>query len=183
MSSSGSSDGAAREFFLERLLDFAARQVHRGKHEVIRRFLAELHDELAEVGLDDFAARLLHRVVQMDFLGSHRLGLHDDLRVLLAQDAEDDLAGLLRVACPMDFRAARLDQPDELFKMPVEMVDRIELGARRKVPRALPVLKPQFALVADGFVFAHRRLDDAAMPQVRRNPPGVFVEMGRGARS
>ena len=53
-----------------------------------------------------------------------------------------------------------------------------------RLPRALPVLKPQLALVADDFVFAHRRLDDAAMPQVRRNPPGVFVEMGgRGAHA
>jgi hypothetical protein len=64
--------------------------------------------------------------------------------------------------------------------MLVEMIDRFELGTRREISRPLPVLKPQLALVADDLVFAHRGLDDATMPQVRGNPPGVFVEMGGG---
>ena len=100
VSSSGSSDGASLSFFWNRSLDLAARQVHRGEHEVIRRLFAELDDEFAQVGLDDFVARLLHRVVEMDFLGRHRLGFHDDLGVLLAQDAEDDVARLFARCWP-----------------------------------------------------------------------------------
>ena len=48
-----------------------------------------------------------------------------------------------------------------------------ELGSRGEVARTLPILKPQLALVADGLVFAHRSLNDAAMARVRRDPPRV----------
>lgn len=81
----------------------------------------------------------------------------------------------------MDFRAARFEQPSELGQMRVEMINRLELGAGREIPRALPVLKPQLPLIAHDLVFAHRRLDDAAMPQVRRDAFGVLFEMGEGA--
>ena len=141
---------------------------------MIRRFLAQLHDELAQIGLDHFKAPLLHCGVEMDFLGGHCLGFHDDLRVFLSQEAEDDFAALLRVAGPVNFRAARFNHSNELFQIFVEVIDRLELGLRRQVPRALPILKPQPVLVADDFIFAHRRLDDAAMPQIRRDPPGVL---------
>ena len=51
--------------------------MHRGKDDVIRRFLAKLDDEFAEVGFHDFEARMLQRVVEMNLLRRHRLGLDD----------------------------------------------------------------------------------------------------------
>ena len=64
------------------------------------------------------------------------------------------------------FRAARFEQLAKLFEVRIEMIDRLKLGARREIPRTLPVLKPQLPLVAHDLIFAHRRLDDAAMAQV-----------------
>ena len=78
------------------------------------------------------------------------------------------------------FCAARFEIAGELFEIPVEVIDCLPLCLGRQLPCALPILKPQLALVAHGFVFAHRGLDDTAMPQVRRDPAGVFVEMGGG---
>ena len=62
--------------------------------------------------------------------------------------------------------------------MRVEVIDRLKLGARREISRALPVLKPQLTLVAYDLVFAHRRLDDAAMAQITSHALGVLYEMG-----
>jgi hypothetical protein len=77
----------------------------------------------------------------------------------------------------MNFRATRFNVSSELGQMFIEMINRLELGACREIPSTLPILKPQLSLIADDLVFAHRRLNDAAMSRVRRNPPGVFVEM------
>ena len=61
------------EFSIEQLLDIAARQMHRGKNNVIRRFLAQLHNEFAKVGLDDFKTLMLQSVIEMNLLRCHRL--------------------------------------------------------------------------------------------------------------
>ena len=57
----------AAEFALEQFADFAARQMHRGKNDVIRRFVAKLDDEFAEVVFHDFEAGVFERVVQDGF--------------------------------------------------------------------------------------------------------------------
>lgn len=51
---------------LEDVLDIAAREMHRREDDVVERFLAELNDTFAEIGLDHLEPRLLQRVVQVD---------------------------------------------------------------------------------------------------------------------
>ena len=52
---------------------------------MIRRFLAKLHDVFAEVGFDDFKALLFQRLVQMNFLRRHALGLDDGADLVLSR--------------------------------------------------------------------------------------------------
>ena len=123
---------------------------------------------------------MLHRLVEVDLLGGHGLRLHDDAGVLLTQDSQDEVARLFVGAGPVDFGAARLDIPHELFEMAVEMVDRLPLGLRGHLPRGLPILEGRLALVARNLVFAHRRLDGLAMPQVGRETAGILIELCGG---
>ncbi len=101
------------KFFLEQIPDLAARQVHRGENDVIRRLVPELHDEFAEVAFDDGETLLLQRVVQMNFLARHRLGLDDAARLFVAENLRDDFARLRAGAGPVDFRAACFELGDE----------------------------------------------------------------------
>ena len=71
---SGSTPGIVAE---EDLADLAAVAVDRGHEDVRRPVVAELHDELGEVGLVRGDAGGLERLVEPDLLRRHRLDLDD----------------------------------------------------------------------------------------------------------
>jgi hypothetical protein len=79
--------GGAAQFTLEQFTDVIARKMHCWKNNVIWRFFAKLHDEFAQIGLDDFVTVLLQRVVQVNLLGGHGLGLDDGTGVFSFDDA------------------------------------------------------------------------------------------------
>ena len=78
----------------EQLADLLERLVDGGRDDVEGALVGELHDELAEVGLDDLRAGRLERPVQADLLGDHRLRLHDELNAMLAGKSDDVAARL-----------------------------------------------------------------------------------------
>ena len=72
-----------RDSVQEDLADLGAIPMDRGDEEVAGTIVAELHDDLGEVGLPGRDAGLLQRLVETDLLGHHRL----DLDHLVAGDA------------------------------------------------------------------------------------------------
>ena len=119
------------------------------------------------------------RGVQMNFLGGHRLGLDDGLRLFVADDLQNDFARLLAGAGPMNFRSARFDFCDKLLEIFVEMIDGFPFGFGGKLPCAFPVLKRRPAFVAGDLVIAQRRADDLAMTQIPRHHARLLQKLGR----
>ena len=64
--------------------------------------VAELDDELGQVGLPGGDALGLERLVEPDLGGRHRLHLHDLVDAVGVGEPRDDRAGLLGVAGPVD---------------------------------------------------------------------------------
>ena len=157
--------------------DLPARQVHRGKHDVIRRLVAELHDEFAQVRFHHRVAGLFQGMVQVDLLRGHRLGLDDGFRLLVPENSADDVARLRRVAGPMHLGAVRLQFGRERDEMLVQMVDRFPLGFRRRLPRRFPALEGRLAFVPHRFIAAQRRADDLPVTQVARLLRGLRLEL------
>ena len=81
-----------------------------------RLILAQLHDELGQVGLACVDARCLQVLVHADFLGGHGLNLDHIGLAGGANQTFDDLVGFLGIACPVDDAAASLDCLFELLE-------------------------------------------------------------------
>ena len=127
---------------------------------MIRRLVAQLHDELAEIGFDDFEAGRLQRSFRWISSAVMLLDLMTSRAFFPCENAEDDRARLFARRWPNGLwrralRAWRRIPPDT-----VEVIDGLPFVSCRELSRAWPVLKRHFALVADGLVFAQRRLDD-----------------------
>ncbi len=144
---------------------------------MIRRFVAKLDDEFAEVIFHDVEAGMFERVVQMNFLGGHRLGLDDGLRFFVADNLQNDFARLRRRARPMNFRPARLDFCGELDEIFVQMIERVPFRFGGELARGFPALKRRLALVAGDLIIAQRRADDLAMAQIARHHARVFQKL------
>jgi hypothetical protein len=98
------------------------REVNRGRDEMRRTRMRELHHPLAEVGLDDFHAQRFEEGVELDLLGRHRLDLGDDHPLVgglpasgVPADLGDDVARFGRVLGEMDRAAHRLEPRLELL--------------------------------------------------------------------
>ena len=123
----------------EELGDLTARAVD-GRREDVRRTLArELHEPLAEIGLDRRQARGLERVVELDLLGDHRLALGDHLRrrarCAISSTARTASAGVAaRITLPPRLMIALLE--------PVDQLGRARDGGRADGPGAVDALGP-----------------------------------------
>ena len=64
------------EFLMEELADVLLLEVNGGEDDVAGRFVAELHDAFAEIGVRHLDAARLQVRIEVALLGQHRLGLH-----------------------------------------------------------------------------------------------------------
>ena len=72
-----------------------------GRHQDVRGLVvAQLHDQLGQVGLHRGDAVVLQVLVEPDLLGGHRLDLDHLVHALRADQIGDDPVGLLRVGWP-----------------------------------------------------------------------------------
>ena len=84
--------------------------------------VAELNDQLGQVGLPRVDPGRGQRLVQLDLLGEDRLDLDDLRRSFSLYQSDDDSVGLLGVAGPVHHRSGRGGIGLERFQMLVETV-------------------------------------------------------------
>ena len=111
-----------------------------------RLVLAELHDQLGEVGLVGGDAGRLERLVQADLLGGHRLDLDHLVGAGRLHEPGDDGVGLVGVAGPVHRAAAGGDLLLERDQVLVEPGHRGGLDR----PAGLAQLRPVGHLADDG---------------------------------
>jgi len=102
--------------------------VHDGGNDVRRAIVADLHDELTQIGFDDIKAGGLKGIGEVDFLGDHRLALDDLFGVVVAGDVEDDLAGVGRGIGEVNVAAVLFNVFDKLLEVVIEIVERVLLN-------------------------------------------------------
>ncbi len=112
----------------------------RGHDDVRRRFVRELDDPLAEIGLDGREAFGFERRVEMNLFGRHALRLDDARRRARAQQAQHDGARLGRVARPMHLRARALGVIGKLCQILIKMRERLVLDRARALAQAFPIV-------------------------------------------
>src|SRR5690606_24905663 len=137
----------------EDLTDLGPVAVDRGHQDVAGEVVAELDDQLGEVGLVGGDAVPGQGLVEPDLLGGHRLDL-DDLGLAGGLDqAGDDAVGLGGVAGPVDVAARVRDGLLQLEEVAVEVAQRLDLDGLAGRAQLRPVGElgeDARALVADG---------------------------------
>ena len=147
--------------------------MHCGRNDVVRGFVAQLHDELAQIRLPDGDANFLERRGQVNFFRHHRLGLNDGFHVASAGQFNDVVVGLLGIFRPVNMAAALDDMVFELGEMLREIGDAFGLHCGTAATRSFPVGEAQLALGVRGVVAQHAFLDEGAMFQVGRLDDGL----------
>ena len=112
---------------IEHLGDLFDGLVQGGRDDVIRSLLGKLNNVLAEVGFNHFDAARFQVMVEVNFLGDHRLRLHDQLDAALASQIRYELTGFAGVARPDEFAAAGGNVALQFFEVIIEMVERMFL--------------------------------------------------------
>ncbi len=159
------------KFVAKEIGNLMAAEVHGRSDDVVRRLMAQLHDELAQVGLPDGHADFFERRGQMNFFGDHRLGFDDGLHVARLGQLDDVVIGLLGVLRPMNVTAAGDDLLLELGEILREIGDGIRLDSGTAGAGGFPVGEAQLAFgdrcivagdaaVNGRTVFEIRRLDE-----------------------
>ena len=93
----GTYDYARREFARHGLSDLPAILVDNRRDDVAGPVVIDLHDKLAQVGLDGTHADRLERIVEVNLLARHALGLDGQLGAVGGGDVADDPAGRIGV--------------------------------------------------------------------------------------
>ena len=105
----------------EDVADLGAVAVDRRHEDVARLVVAELHDQLREVGLPGTDPRLGERLVEADLLGGHRLDLDNIGLARGTHELGHDAVRFGRVPCPVHLAARCGDPLLELHEQLVEI--------------------------------------------------------------
>ena len=159
--------------FLEELADLAAADMHAGEDEVEGGLAPQLLDELPEVAFHHAVALGFESGVEMDLLARHALALDDRLGTSRADDPEDDLTRLGRIAGPVDLAAADLEGVGEADEHLVEPVDGVPLGEVGGVAGVLPVAVTGLLAVARRVVTGQGAAEEGAVVGVANVFAGV----------
>ncbi len=127
------------EFLVEELADVLLFEVDGGEHDVAGRFMSELHDAFAEIGVGHLDATLLQVGIQVALLGQHRLRLHEVSDAAIREDAMDYGVVLGGIARPVDLDAVGDGVALELLQIIGEARERMHLDGSGGVAQHLPL--------------------------------------------
>ena len=126
-------------FTHEDVADLGSVAVDRRHQDVAGPVMAELDDQLCEVGLDRGDALGFQMLVEADLLGRHRFDLDHVIGAGRLDQAGDDAIGFVGVARPMHHATARRDIALELLKQLRQAGHHILLKRTARKPQLLPV--------------------------------------------
>ena len=95
--------------------------------DVIRLHAGKLDDVLAQIGFHGLQIMVLQTLVQVQFLGGHRLGLHNQLRAALFGQVQDEVRHLGPVVAKHYLSAMRGDVLLYLLQVVIQIVDSVFL--------------------------------------------------------
>ena len=150
--------------------------MHGGGDDVVGRFIAQLHNELAEIGLPDLNASLLQYRAEMDFFRHHGFRLHHGAHTEPRGNVLYVGAGFFAIGGPENMSAARNHFFFELEKVAIQMIDGFPLDLLALLASGFPVLDARATLEVCYIVAVHAALNDFAVHQVRRLHGGVLQE-------
>ena len=104
-----------------------SRHVQGRGHDVIRPLVRELQDVLAEIGFHGFQMMMLQALVEMNLLGSHRLGFDDHLRFAFLRKSKHEVGDFLAVAAEHNLAAVRHDIGFQLIEVVIQILDGVLL--------------------------------------------------------
>ena len=107
--------------FAKSLFNVRDRQMNSRRDDVARRFVFQLNEVLAKIGLDNIHARRFEAMIEADFLRHHRLALGDEAGAGFLADRQNCRSRLIGRCGPMNFRAGLRGAFLERFKIMVEM--------------------------------------------------------------
>src|SRR5579862_1536909 len=113
----------------EELADIFLRQVNGGRDDVRRALAAKLHNVFAKIGLDRVDPGVRERVVEIDFLGRHRLALDDVPCALGLRERDDIVARLDSILGEKHLTSIRFEFRSQIDQQFVEMSDRVGLDS------------------------------------------------------
>ena len=142
--------------------------MHGGGDDVVGRFFAQLHDELAKIGFPDLNARLLQNWAELDFFRDHGFRLHHRAHTEPGGEVLHIGASFFAIGRPENMSAARDHFFFELEKVAIEMIDSFPLDLLALLASSLPVLDARAPLEVCHIVAVHAAPDDFAVHQVRR---------------
>ena len=152
---------------VEELRDLALGLVHRRRNNVAGRLFRELDNVLAEIRLDGFDAGALQCLVDGDLFAHHGLALGDALGTDTPADTDDDVAGVLRRARPVDFSTVGLHALLESFQIKVQILQRVLFDTTGRAAQRVELGQP-----------LHRRAAvlDEATPDEAHGPLQVRID-------
>ena len=104
-----------------------AGHVQRRRDDVVRPLVGELHDVLAQIGLHRLQPVMLQPLVEVDFLGGHRLRFHDEPRLPLLGQSQHEIGDLVAVLAVDHLAAMRRHLALELLEVVIQVVDGVLL--------------------------------------------------------
>ena len=88
--------------FMKQLPYFFFLPVDTGQDDMAGGLIGQLDNALAKIGVYHFHAVLFQEIVEMAFLGEHRLTFYHLVLLMMPENGEDDVIVFSRVGRPMD---------------------------------------------------------------------------------
>ena len=127
------------ELLVEQLADFFPLQMDRRHDDVTGRFLAELHDAFAKIGVGDFDATRLKVRIQMALFGQHRLRFDEPRYAMLRENLMDNGVVLGGIASPVDLDSIRHGIALKLLQVIGKPREGVSLDRSRRAREASPI--------------------------------------------
>src|SRR5580704_13899661 len=140
--------------------------MHRGCDDVVRRLIAQLHDEFTEVGLENPDSLLFERGREMNFLGNHGFRFRDGAHTTICSKVNDIAPRLFGVFSPKYVATELFHAALKFFEITIEMIYGFALDALAFLARRLPIEESRAAAADCGVVMINATAQNLAMNQI-----------------